>query len=375
MKLSRSAAITIATAAIIVFGLISAYTTYLGAADMIDPSKPWYFGIIPWGVAIVAFVFSTVIYVFYFNVFPVASTIRAAILAMTIPAFIALMFSMSTMLSVIGFGGDAAMQYHLNTTIQNADRKLNSLVRSLAKEQELGTTLRQLSQQFRALSDAEIRGGITGVTGTGDTTLTLATISKVFAEMQQIAAAHKEEIGALNTKGIKVVSDLRALNHSGLPLAEKVARFAVKLNELNTVFSSMQGLSVVRSVKAVSTGLDKLVLQTPNPSTAVGQAQTRGLPKVVELVTSAKRIVGDETENLISEAVQIEPLNVIDVGTAIFEYAREIKVAWAAALAADFAGLLFLGILIISWPYLKEGIQEVPVVAEYEELRGRNRHT
>lgn len=343
----------------VIFGFFSAYTTYLGAADMIDPSKPWYFGIIPWGVAIVAFLFSTVIYIFYFNVFPVANTGKQCALAATIPLFIVGMFSMSTMLSVIGFGGDAAMQYHLNTTIQNADKKLNGLVRSLGREQELATTLRQLSQQFKTVSAAETQGAITRIVGTGDTTITLATISRVFGDMQQIAAGNKDEIASLSAKGTKLITELRALNHSGLPLGEKIAKFAVKLNDLNGVFSSMQGLSVVRSVMAVSAGLDKLVFQTPDPSTPTGRAQAGGMPKVIELVASAKKIVSEEARELISEAVQVEPLNVIDVGAAIFEYAREIRVAWAASLAADFAGLVFIVILIIAWPFLKEDKREI----------------
>ena len=359
MLLTEESATKLAIWVTVIFGFVSAYTTYLGAADMIDPSKPWYFSIIPWGVAIVAFLFSAVIYIFYFNVFPISNTGSRCALAATIPLFIIGMFSMSTMLSVIGFGGDVAMQYHLSATIKSADKKLHELVRSLGREQELATTLRQLSQQFKTVSAAEAQGAITKVVGAGDTTITLATISRIFGDMQQIAAGNKDEIESLSAKGTKLITELRALNQSGLPLGEKISKFAVKLNDLNAIFASIQGLSVVRSVKVVSSGLDKLVLQTPDPTTPHGRAQAGSMPKVIELVASAKRIIGEETRELISEAVQVEPLNVIDVGAAIFEYAREIRVAWAFSLAADFAGLVFIVILMIAWPFLKEGSREI----------------
>jgi hypothetical protein len=370
MIITKDSAIKLVIWITIIFGFVSAYTTYLGAADMIDPSKPWYFRIIPWGIAIVAFLFSAVVYIFYFNVFPVANPRTRIALAATIPLFVIGMFSMSTMLSVIAFGGDAVMQYHLDATIQNADRKLNGLIRSLGREQELVTTLRQLSQQFKALSGAESQGGITRVVGTGGTTITLAMIGKIFNEMQEIAAGNKDEIETLRVKGTNLITELRALNQSGLPLGEKIAKFAVKLNDLNGVFSSLQGLSVVRSVKAVSTGLDKLVLQTPNTSTRVGKAQSGAMLKVFELVDSAERIIGEEAADLISEAVQVEPLNVINVGAAIFEYAPEIRVAWGAALAADFAGLVFIVILIIAWPFLGGSSRDIsPYDVESEVVK------
>lgn len=364
--MTREKVLRIVTIAMFILAAISAYTTFLGANEMVDPSRPWYYGVVPYLFAAGAFIFCSIFYWIYFYVFPRTHGWKKAALFALIPVFATLFFGMSTFFSVVGFGGDSAVSHHINSTIEGAEKLLAKIVASLNREQELTTALGQLSTQFDALAKAEAVGGMTNLVGQGPTTATLATVGKVLAEMKTIVAGQRPQIDAARVKAVKSLTALRKINGSTGSIGEKIPRIAAELSNLNDMLGQLAALSVARPIRSAASGLDRLVLQQPDESTAKGRAQALALKKIGSILDQTKQIVTQLADDLVGERPEVQTLTVMDVGTAVFTYWREIKAAWAAAIGFDFAALLFLFIVEL-------GIHSLPTELEYLRQQGRVR--
>jgi len=326
----------------------SAYTTWRGAIHLIDPTKPWMDkNVVPMIMALVSGSFAASLWMVYYRIFPQANAKKRKRLSIILVFACVVIFSLSTTLSVLGFGGDAALQRHINATIEAADKKLAQIYGILIQEQKLVPTLEALSKQFRSLEKSADAGKYTGAPGHGSVAVTFETMADSFGQLSKTVTANQERVEELHQRSNVLIGELRELNYDDEPLRRKIGRFANKLNELNAVFSRMTHSSVSSAVLQVADQIDKLMVQSTGDS-ALGRKQAEAISKTRQAVESAKQITKDAITKVSSnDEVEIESFTVMSAGTAVFKYAKDISVAWAASIAMDFAPLLFLVVLTI----------------------------
>lgn len=334
--------------------IISAITTILGLLGYLNPGKPWYAReLVAVTVGLAAMLIPPVFWGAMYKKFPLAPRRMKNLYFLVITALGLVIFFMSTVFSVMGIGGDEALQRHMYVTIEEAEIRLDSLYKQAVAQRQIAPLLENLAKQFNELAKGESAGKYTGTQGYGTVAATFDQLAVTCSNLKKTLDA-SSALGDENHKKINVkITALRSVVFQDS--ANTHARnsvFAGYLNELNGLFTVMAGASVLPAVKEMSANLDKLTLKTvDNSDLGNRQGQT--------LKNASEGVVGAAKASLVKAISEIEPRDksndrpfaVESMSTAIFKYAGHIAAAWASALALDFwplVGLFVLSLVAMS---------------------------
>lgn len=267
-----------------------------------------------------------------------------------------IIFGLSTIWTVMGLGGDAALIHHMNHTVKKTEEILNSIAGRVEKETQMATSSKMLSEQFTGLASMEKGGAFTVdkdrkiiYEGRGEVFIQLTSLSQTLTNLEQLITSSvtsrrntieevKEEISKLR----ETVAD------TNTPPSTRMRYFSAKLSTVNQLFQKIQSQQVDRLAKEVSRQLQSLsATNAPKGGTKVGEAQKSAVDRLSQTVDSAQKIMLKFTESGSNEFFEISPLTAIDMGNAVIRYAYVILPAWAGAIALDYVPVLFL--FILNW--------------------------
>lgn len=323
--------------ATIILSVLSVYYTYKGAANILQLK-----GFAAFGIAIISGVFSLSAWFLAYQYFPDSKHKILYSGILTVAVF--MIFSLSTMLAILGMGGDAAIQKHNDLSIQEAEQSLNQVFAALSAEQSLVNDLTQYSNQFSVLEKAETGGEFTGVTGRGDAAKSFGIISAVLNEMSTTVRRNESYAKEGFDNANQSISKLRDINYSDRPMDKKIQEFARALNEYNAEIAALKALSVKRLIQDASQRMENLTLLVGS-DTDLGNKQRETIRRAQDVIRSTQNALSKATNELKDENLEVKPLTVISASRAIFTYWDEIPGAWAAGLGMDFCPLFFLLIL------------------------------
>jgi len=324
----------------VVFPLVSAFATFHGANKLIGNS------LYAFGVAIVAFFFIAAFYRSYLKWYPSANDKQKRKLLLPMVVFGVFAICLTTPFSVATFGGEVALRKDFERTIATAEARTNQRIGDLNRELALSSSLGSYGRQFSDLAQAEAAGSFTGVSGRGDAAVTFETVGRSLTAMSRQVEANRAVVERLKEQSKAIIRDLRTISYLRVSQQEKVSRFAARLNDLNDLFAQMDAASVLPSVAQSAGSLDMVAnLRSGEAGTDLGQRQSQTIARAGELVTRAQQDISKTTADLTNQSEELAPLAVIDESEAIFKYWQVIIWAWAAAIALDFAPLLFLFML------------------------------
>jgi len=324
----------------VIFPFVSAFATFHGANKLIGN------GLYAFGVALVAFFFIAAFYRSYLKWYPTANTKAQQKLMLPMLVFAIFAICLTTPFSVATFGGDVALRKDFERTIATAEARTNNRIGDLNRELALAASLGSYGRQFTDLASAETAGAFTGTSGRGDAAVTFETVGRSLEGMRQQVEDNRPVVGELKEQSKAIIRDLRSISYMRVSQQEKVSRFAARLNDLNDLFAQMDAASVLPAVAQSAGSLDMVAnMRTGEAGTQLGQRQSEAITRAQALVARAQRDIRVATAEMRAQNEELAPLAVIDESEAIFKYWRTIIWAWAAALALDFAPLLFLFML------------------------------
>lgn len=272
--------------------------------------------------------------------------------------FVALVLSVSSVSTVMGVAGKAALQHGLAATIAKSEEVKDRLYgRTRMIEGVLPDLKREEARYLAWEQEERSSGNRTCAGGKGTVSVTLGVVAGQFAALGEEVGTALGRAEFLSQQAGGQIDRLREIAGSDMALAPKSRHFAADANRLRATFVEMEGL---RTAAALKRGLVSVRKETEGRNLTAGtracrERQAKALLDIADdLEKTAARLSAalDEIEALPPAALPNgEALTAV---SAVFRYAWDISVFWAMAISLDLSPLLLLAYVMVPRVTLSE---------------------
>lgn len=359
---------------IAMLALISACTTGLGFHSMGRFSQGAFArDFLPILMAVGAFIASTCIWYWFLETYPRALAKEKQRLHILMVVSVVALFGLSTLWSVIGLGGNAALAQHMKKVTQQAEATLNGLSAQIEKENSLATQTGMLSTQFENLAGQEINGAYSNYAGRGEVAIQLTSLGETLGNMRStIEESTRERRGTVEEAKDAIARLREIVDTQDVDPETKTRLFAKQLATLNQLFGRINAGQTTSMIREASRQLGALsATKPPMGDSDLARSQRQAIERVTPAGASAEKLLANFTGEIEESDVQLKQLSPMDMGTAIFTYAAYIIPAWAGANAFDYFPLLI--IFLVAWTEGSRGRNDTEEQARQQLLEETRR--
>lgn len=332
----------------LVLALVSALTTWSGFRSIGELSTSTFTrDLMPILMAAASYLASVSLWLAMFAWYPKVDAMVRRKLNYAIGIGSVIIFGVSTIWSVMGLGGNAAIVHHMGLTINEAEVVLNKLSAKVQSETGMVSSSNLLAKQFTNLAGKEAGGAFTTYSGMGEVYIQLVSLSETMTNLSQnVSQGIEDRKRAIDEARQEIVLLRQILANPDREVGEKMRDFAKRLGKINQLFQLIGGQEGVQLVREVSRQLDKIsATNVPRVNNALAEAQRDAMRRLEETTRSAQGMLRSFAESTDETTPQLHPLTSIDMGYAVLRYFYVILPSWAGAMCLDYVPLLFVFIL------------------------------
>lgn len=347
-----------------VLAVASGIYTYLGVSSLLeDNGAITFFAAIAYSIAV-----SVGIFVFWSYILRLLPAMRTAKekLGLTIATGIGsiAIIAMSSWLNAAALAGSAAVEQHLEKTVQEYQLGLRRAHDIAISGQSLGREVQRARENFEALAEQESNGNLSGTAGKGTVFRVLKQKKDELLALEKQIEAYKSPIEDAYSAGNGLLGKMRALivapgavEKRSLVFSEESVRLAGIIAQLNQF--SVAPL-VARSAEDLSASIVMPELNGSNSS--IREAQSATIQSVLDALERRSKTLLTAAE----EVLEMEPpnetaYNPITSADAVIVYAGNFIPSWAGAIAIDLLPAVLVLILSITHTAIRQNNDQLTV--------------
>tara|TARA_B100000780_G_scaffold276111_1_gene244063 strand:+ start:347 stop:1591 length:1245 start_codon:yes stop_codon:yes gene_type:complete len=348
---------TLASPALGVLAVASGIYTYLGVSTLLeDNGAITFFAAIAYSIAV-----SVGIFVFWSYVLRLLPAMRSASgrLGLTFATLIGSLaiIAMSSWLNAAALAGSAAVEQHLERTVQEYQIALRRAHDIAISGQSLGREVQRARENFEALAEQESSGNLSGTAGKGAVFRVLTQKKDELASLEKQILSQDEPIQEAFTKGNEVLGKMRALTVAPGPVEERSLIFSEESVRLAAIISRLNQFSAAPLVARSAEDLPASIVlpQLDGRNSDVRQAQSATIKSVLEALDQrSKTLLAAANEVLEMEPPEETAYNPITSADAVIRYAENFIPSWAGAIAIDLLPGILVFILAVTQAAIRQ---------------------
>ena len=348
---------TLASPALGVLAVASGIYTYLGVSTLLeDNGAITFFAAIAYSIAV-----SVGIFVFWSYVLRLLPAMRSASgrLGLTFATLIGSLaiIAMSSWLNAAALAGSAAVEQHLERTVQEYQIALRRAHDIAISGQSLGREVQRARENFEALAEQESSGNLSGTAGKGAVFRVLTQKKDELASLEKQILSQDEPIQEAFTKGNEVLGKMRALTVAPGPVEERSLIFSEESVRLAAIISRLNQFSAAPLVARSAEDLPASIVlpQLDGRNSDVRQAQSATIKSVLEALDQrSKTLLAAANEVLEMDPPEETAYNPITSADAVIWYAENFIPSWAGAIAIDLLPGILVFILAVTQAAIRQ---------------------
>lgn len=348
---------TLAAPALGVLAVASGIYTYLGVSTLLeDNGAITFFAAIAYSIAV-----SVGIFVFWSYILRLLPAMRTAsgrlgLACATAMGSVAIV-AMSSWLNAAALAGSAAVEQHLEKTVQEYQLALRRAHDIAISGQSLGREVQRARENFEALADQESSGNLSGTAGKGAVFRVLTQKNDELANLEQQILDQEEPIQDAFTEGNEVLGKMRALIVAPGPIEERSLIFSEESVRLAATISLLNQFSVAPLVARSAEDLPASIVlpELDGRNSEIREAQSATIKSVLEaLDRRSKTLLAAADEVLEMEPPEETAYNPISSADAVIKYAENFIPSWAGAIAIDLLPAILVFILAVTQSAIRQ---------------------
>ena len=348
---------TLASPALGVLAVASGIYTYLGVSTLLeDNGAITFFAAIAYSIAV-----SVGIFVFWSYVLRLLPAMRSASgrLGLTFATLIGSLaiIAMSSWLNAAALAGSAAVEQHLERTVQEYQIALRRAHDIAISGQSLGREVQRARENFEALAEQESSGNLSGTAGKGAVFRVLTQKKDELASLEKQILSQDEPIQEAFTKGNEVLGKMRALTVAPGPVEERSLIFSEESVRLAAIISRLNQFSAAPLVARSAEDLPASIVlpQLDGRNSDVRQAQSATIKSVLEALDQrSKTLLAAANEVLEMDPPEETAYNPVTSADAVIRYAENFIPSWAGAIAIDLLPGILVFILAVTQAAIRQ---------------------
>ncbi len=333
---------------------LSGYTTMQGFRfEFVDANEG---PLLQWGVPIgLAIISSVLTYYIWTRFFRMArlygwTGILNPISLIALSISIVVIFSISTLLGVVGVSSDKAMKTHFLHTLSELELSASAISDQKLEQLALEPVMRAHSEDLARLSELERNEGLfTGFAGDGQIAGFLESASNRLNFAWQ-------ELGRLEDERTRTLEILSAefeefrTNMAGAESGERFRdlepKYFLRLRAIRDDLARLKAVDPIGPMREATEALDSVIERSGSSNAAIAAAQRQRLQTLRQRFSEIKvsiesNFVSQSTEVIIPEPQQITRLK------AVVVYFYDVISGWVVQGAVDFGSIVIILILLI----------------------------
>lgn len=347
----------LASPALGVLAVASGIYTYLGVSTLLeDNGAITFFAAIAYSVAVSVGIF--VFWSYILRLLPAMRTASGRLGLSLATAFGSLaIIAMSSWLNAAALAGSAAVEQHLEKTVQEYQLALRRSHDIAISGQSLGREVQRARENFEALAEQESSGNLSGTAGKGAVFRVLIQKKDELSSLEKQIKDQEEPIQESFSKGNEVLGKMRALIVAPGSVEERSLIFSEESVRLAAIISRLNQFSVAPLVARSAADLPASIVlpELDGRNSNVREAQSATIKSVLEALDQrSKTLLQAANEVLEMEPPDETAYNPITSADAVIQYAGNFIPSWAGAIAIDLLPAILVFILAVTQSVIRQ---------------------
>ena len=342
----------LASPALGVLAVASGIYTYLGVSSLLeDNGAITFFAAIAYSIAVSVGIF--VFWSYILRLLPAMRTSsgRLGLTFATVIGSIAII-AMSSWLNAAALAGSAAVEQHLEKTVQEYQSALRRSHDIAMSGQSLLREVQRARTNFEDLAQQENEGNLSGTPGKGAVFRVLSQKKDELRNLENIIQEQEDPIQKAFLDGNDLLGEMRSMIVAPGAVEERSLIFSEKSVKLAAIISRLNQFSVAKLVARSAKDLSSSVVlpELDGRNVSIREAQSATINSVINALDQrSESLLSAASEVLEMEPPQETAYNPITSADAVIQYAENFIPSWAGAIAIDLlpAVLVFLMALMI----------------------------
>ena len=340
-----------------VLAVASGIYTYLGVSSLLeDNGAVTFFAAIAYSIAVSVGIF--VFWSYILRLLPAMRTSGGRLGLSLATAFGSLaIIAMSSWLNAAALAGSAAVEQHLEKTVQEYQLALRRSHDIAISGQSLGREVQRARENFETLADQEISGNLSGTAGKGAVFRVLTQKRDELANLEQQIKDQEEPIQEAFLKGNQVLGKMRALIVAPGPVEERSLIFSEESVRLAAIISRLNQFSVAPLVARSAEDLPVSIVlpELDGRNASVREAQSSTIKSVLAALDKRSKTLLQAANEVLEMEPPIETAyNPITSADAVIQYAENFIPSWAGAIAIDLLPAILVFILAVTQSVIRQ---------------------
>ncbi|MGR3484090.1 MAG: hypothetical protein ACU0BF_01985 [Paracoccaceae bacterium] len=348
----------IAGTALGVLATASGIYTYLGVSSLLDDDGALtVFAALAYSVAV-----SVGIFVFWSYLMRLLPAVRSNAARLGLMVALVLgsgaIVAMSSWLNAAALAGAAAVEQHLERTVQDYQGALERADEIAVSAQALSRDVARVRQSMADLAEQESSGELSGFAGQGAVFRLLRQKSDELAALEAQIDAQEAAVAQAFAEGNAILSRMRALTVEQGPVEQRSVLFSEEAVRLANVITQLRQLSVAPLVVRAANDLAQSVVlpRLDGTSDATRGAQAATIESVLTVLRQRAETLRQAAEAVVAMTppadIAYTPVSAAD---AVILYASSFAPSWAGAIAIDLLPAVLVLILAVTQSAIRSG--------------------
>ena len=347
-----------------VLAVASGIYTYLGVSSLLeDNGAMTFFAAIAYSIAV-----SVGIFVFWSYILRLLPAMRTANgkLGLAVASGIGSLaiIAMSSWLNAAALAGSAAVEQHLEKTVQEYQLALRRAHDIAISGQSLGREVQRARENFDALAEQESDGNLSGTAGKGTVFRVLIQKKEELLALEEQIADYREPIEEAYSDGNELLGKMRALIVAPGAVEERSLIFSEESVRLAGIIAQLNQFSVAPLVARAAEDLSASTVmpELNGRNSAIREAQSATIQSVLDaLERRSQTLLSAADEVLEMEPPNETAYNPITSADAVIVYAENFIPSWAGAIAIDLLPAVLVLILSITHSAIRQNNDQLAV--------------
>jgi len=347
----------LASPALGVLAVASGIYTYLGVSSLLeDNGAITFFAAIAYSIAVSVGIF--VFWSYILRLLPAMRTSsgRLGLTFATVIGSIAII-AMSSWLNAAALAGSAAVEQHLEKTVQEYQSALRRSHDIAMSGQSLLREVQRARANFEDLAQQENEGNLSGTPGKGAVFRVLSQKKDELRNLENIIQEQEDPIQKAFLDGNDLLGEMRAMIVAPGAVEERSLIFSEKSVKLAAIISRLNQFSVAKLVARSAKDLSSSVVlpELDGRNVSIREAQSATINSVINALDQRS----ESLLNAASEVLEMEPpqetaYNPITSADAVIQYAENFIPSWAGAIAIDLLPAVLVFILAVTQAAIRQ---------------------
>lgn len=349
---------TFTPAALGVLAIASGIYTYLGVSSLLeDTGAMSFFAAVAYSIAV-----SVGIFVFWSYMLRLLPSMRSAggFIGLTVSTFVGSLaiIAMSSWLNAAALAGSAAVEQHLENTVQDYQGALEQAHDIALSGQALKQEVQRAREAFSALAEQERSGELSGTAGQGAVYRVLRQKTEELQNLETQIEEQQNLIVAAYEQGNEILGRMRGLTVAPGPVEQRSVAFSEESVRLAGVIANLNRYSMASLVARAAADLPASVVlpDLDGRTSSIRDAQSSTIASVLDALDQRSQTLKQAAAEVLSmEPPKETAYNPISSADAVIRYASSFVPSWAGAIAIDLLPAVLVFVLAITQAAIRTG--------------------